>query len=102
MNNNKNSWYQVIPTIIIICDFTQKNEIRNVNNRILDLILSPGDVDCNVSLDNDPLVVIDPHHPALIINTPLLPNEQEVFLSKEKRLDFKKLILKNSLVYSMR
>ena len=51
---------------VTLCDFTQFNSVKNINNRTLDLVLS----NCQVSVGEEyfPLVKIDNHHPALVIS----------------------------------
>lgn len=49
-------------------NFTQINNIRNFNNVMLDLVVvSPSLGSCKVDLENDPILPLDRHHPALIL-----------------------------------
>ncbi|CAB3239331.1 unnamed protein product [Arctia plantaginis] len=50
-----------------ICNLQQYNHYTNINNKILDLVLSNGEV--SVGLPSDPLVIEDPHHKAICITT---------------------------------
>ncbi|KAG5874504.1 hypothetical protein JTB14_025782 [Gonioctena quinquepunctata] len=45
----------------------QWNSIKNINDRLLDLVLCSTEATCVVQNNEDPLVPIDPHHPELLI-----------------------------------
>ncbi|KAG5879399.1 hypothetical protein JTB14_027222 [Gonioctena quinquepunctata] len=48
-------------------DLVQWNSIKNINDRLLDLVICATESTCVVKNNEDPLVPLDPHHPGLLI-----------------------------------
>lgn len=93
----------IVNHFIAFSNFKQFNNILNVNNRLLDLVLS--DIKCSVFKDENPLVVEDTYHPAFyiecIINQKHMPNFPKTNAMNAKTYNFKKanfIALYNSLL----
>lgn len=57
---------EALHSFLTLTNLKQFNDIFNINNRILDLVIS--DKDCLVSRCTEPLVNEDAHHPALVVS----------------------------------
>ncbi|XP_031346903.1 uncharacterized protein LOC116173529 [Photinus pyralis] len=58
--------YVLLKNFLDFGDYVQINKVVNINNRILDLIIVPKTLTCDVMQDIQPLVKVDCHHPPLM------------------------------------
>jgi hypothetical protein len=56
---------QLLNNLICFYDLQQCNNVRNSNNRLLDLVFVNRCLSCSVIDSGDPLVGVDDHHPSL-------------------------------------
>jgi hypothetical protein len=56
---------QLLNNLICFYDLKQCNNVRNSNNRLLDLVFVNRCLSCSVIDSGDPLVGVDDHHPSL-------------------------------------
>lgn len=82
-NNIENSFLDMLA----FNDLHQFNTIVNSSNRILDLVLGSNNSTVSVSEATNPLLLIDPHHPALDITFRMTDN-MPLVQSKVKQLNF--------------